>query len=118
MTTTRQQKVNSLLKTLVSSYLLREKPEGITGLLTITKADSTPNLKHAKIYFSVVGQDEQEVLSALNKNIYQVQGMLNKSLEMKFVPRISFVPDRGLEHAQRISKIIQDIYRDKNRGAA
>ena len=63
--TTRQEKVNSLLQQILSEYLATEKFEGISGLLTITAVDVSPDLEQAKIYVSCLGQDPQEVLKIL-----------------------------------------------------
>lgn len=106
---TRQEKINSLIQQLVSQYLIEEKPEGITGLPTITAVDVSADLEHAKIFFSVLGQDSQEALKILNKNIYEIQGMLYKKLEMKKIPRIVFLSDSSGEYAGRISKVLKDL---------
>lgn len=106
---TRVAKVNSVIQRLVSQYILTEGLEGITGLVTITEVDSTPDLKHAKIYFSVVGQNEEDVLTILKKNIYDIQGMLYENLTMKIVPRISFVADESGKYADKIGKLIKKV---------
>ncbi|MBI4050706.1 MAG: 30S ribosome-binding factor RbfA [Candidatus Doudnabacteria bacterium] len=110
--TTRQEKINSLLKREIAAYLQEQGFEGVTGLLTITSADVTPDLEEAKIFFSVVGQDEVKVLDILKKQIYQVQGMLLKKLKMRKIPKIDFVPDYSGENVQRIGQIIRKLHED------
>lgn len=112
--TTRQDKVSSLVHRLVSDYLITERPEGVTGLLTITKVEVTADLEHGKIYFSSVGQAEEEVLRILQQHRYDIQGMLNRMLQMKKVPRIKFVPDRSGAYADHISKLIRDANADRD----
>lgn len=112
MTTTRQEKVNSLLKREISAFLLAEGFEEITGLLTITGVEVTPDLQRAKVFFSVVGQEEEEVGEILKKHIYQIQGMLNQKLKMYRIPRITFVLDRSGAYAQHIGKIIQRLHKE------
>lgn len=109
MGTTRQAKVNSLLKKEISSYLLNRDFEGIRGLLTITNVDVSPDLEQANVFFSVVGQPSREVAEILKKNIYEIQGMLNRKLIMRKVPRIVFVLDNSGEYAQHIGKLIRGL---------
>lgn len=106
---TRQEKVNSLIQQEVSKYLLAEKPEGITGLLTITAVDVSGDLSLAKIYFSCLGQDQEAALKILREHIYDIQGMLYARLKMKKIPRIVFMSDASGEYAGRISKVLKDL---------
>jgi len=106
---TRQEKVNSLLQRLISEYLIEEKPEGITGLLTVTAVDVSADLEHAKIYFSSLGQDAAAARKILSDNIYDIQGMLYQKLEMKKIPRIVFIPDSSGEHAGRITRVLKEL---------
>lgn len=109
---TRQEKVNSLLQQEIASYLNRERPEGITGLVTITAVEVTADLEHAKVFFSVVGQEEEVVLEILKQNIYDIQGVLYDQLEMRKVPRIAFVADTSGQYAGHISKILKNLNAD------
>ena len=112
MATARQERINSVLKREISTYIVSEGLEGLTGLLTITEVVATANLKHAKVFFSVIGQDEKQVMEILQKNIYKIQKMLKSRLNIKIVPRIAFVHDTSVAHAQRIGKLIQDMHDD------
>lgn len=107
----RQEKVNSLLQKEISGYLAREGVEGVSGLLTITGVDVSPDLEHAKVYYSVVGQSEDQVLPLLKGEIYELQGLLNRTLRMRKVPRIAFFADRSGEYAQHISQLIHNLGR-------
>ena len=109
---TRLDKVSSLLQREIAEHILTERYEGITGLITILKADVTADLEHAKVFFSVVGQDETEVLKILRQHIYESQGVLYDKLTMRKVPRLAFVPDSSGEYAGHISKLIKEIHKD------
>lgn len=111
--TTRQAKVNSLLEQLIATFLRTNYYEEITGFLTVTKVDVTADLEHAKVFFSVIGQDWDEVSGFLKKHIREIQAELNRSLKMRKIPRIVFVPDRSGEHARRIAEVLKEIHDDK-----
>lgn len=112
---TRQEKVNSLLQQLISEYLISEKPEGITGLVTVTAVDVSGDLEHAKVYFSSLGQDPSAVGKILKQHMYDIQGLLYNTLKMKKIPRIAFVSDSSGEYAGRITKVLKDLeYGDRD----
>lgn len=109
---TRLRKINSLLQREISQYLLEEGFEGIKGFVTITDVDATADLEYAKVFFSVIGQEPIDVEKIFKKNIYKIQGMLNRNLSMRKVPRISFVPDTSGEYAAKMRRIMLDLKDD------
>ena len=109
---TRQAKVNSLLQKEIAAFILNEGLEDLSGLLTITRAEVSPDLEYAKIYFSVIGQNDEAVQAILKRNVYEIQGMLNRRLQMKKVPRIQFAPDHSGEYAQHLTRLLKNIKED------
>ncbi|KKW29283.1 MAG: ribosome-binding factor A [Candidatus Doudnabacteria bacterium RIFCSPHIGHO2_01_52_17] len=110
--TVRQDKVNSLLQREISAFLVESKPDGISGLVTILGVDTSPDLESAKVFFSVVGQEFEEVAEILRKNIYEIQGELLRKLIMRKVPRITFIPDHSGEYARHISDLIAKLHKN------
>lgn len=108
--TTRQEKVNSLIRREIAEYLRDEAYEGLTGVVTITEVDVTADLEQAKVYYSVLSQDPRQAGAILQSHIYEIQGMLNRKLRMRKVPRISFVPDFRGEYANAVGKIIRKLH--------
>ncbi len=103
-------RVNQLLKKELSSILSREIvfPDGC--LVSISRAEATPNLQQARIYITVFPADKQkEVLDALQFRVYDIQQQLNKRLKMRPVPRIEICPDEGESKAQRIQEILDSL---------
>ena len=107
--TTRQDKVNSLLQRLISEYFIHEKPDELTGLLTIKEVNVAPDMHDANVYFSVVGQDEQQTQKILESRKFILQKNLGRSLSMKFTPRLHFIHDSSGEYADHISKLLKQI---------
>lgn len=113
--TNRIEKVNSLIKHLLGTILLPYF-KNLKGIVTITKVRASKDLRWAKVGVSVVEGDDAAAINTLNKNIYDIQGELNRNLEMKIVPRISFFLDTSARHAQHISdlfKLIEDERRNE-----
>lgn len=111
----RLQRVNELLREEVSKLLLREIDFG-QSLLTVTKVETSVDLKQAKIMISVLPEEKsQRALQILEKNIFHLQQLLNKKLNMRPVPKIYFQIDKSAVNAQRIEELLQKINEEKNR---
>jgi len=79
-------------------------------IVTITRVQSSDNLIQTKVYISVLPQQEtQNVLSLLNKSIFDIQQKLNKRLEMRPVPKIIFVEEKETQRAQEIEELFDQI---------
>lgn len=99
----------------ISQVLMEEvKNPKIKGLVSVTKINVTEDLKFADVYFSVMGQenrDTAEVLEGLN----QIKGFLRKrvaeEIEIRYIPEIRVKLDDSIEHAIKISKLLNDLKR-------
>ena len=103
----RLEKVNSLLTEEVAKILLEELefPRGV--LVSVTRAEVTPDLREAKIFVSVLPFDKHpRVLEVLEKNIYLIQQILNKKLTLKPMPKISFKIDSSIEEMDKIGRLL------------
>jgi ribosome-binding factor A len=79
-------------------------------LVTISKVEVTPDLKHAKVWITVLPsgeENEAQVLDILASNRYELQGRLLKELVMKNVPRAHFEIDHSQEYAAHINEILK-----------
>jgi ribosome-binding factor A len=107
--------LNELFKREVSKILLKENVFGRDILVTVTRAEITPDLGEAKIFISVLPEDRQgEVLTVLKKGIYPTQQQINKSLHLKKVPKIIFCTEKKVKEAGRVEELLEEI-RDKDK---
>lgn len=111
--TNRLERVNALIQKelgpILNSVLENEK-----GIVTITKVETSRDLKWAKVWVSIVGGEDKVILNMLEQNIYHIQGKLNAIFSMKIIPRIQFFLDTSARYAERINQLIQTLS-DKNR---
>lgn len=100
-------KINKLIKRDLAEILVRElnlKP-GI--FLSISKVDTSRDLRYTKVFISVFPYKEADyALKTLSKEMYSIQGALNKKLSMKPLPRLQFELDSTEEEADKIEKIL------------
>lgn len=107
-------KVNHLLQKELGAILLREFEAPENTLVTLTRADASPNLQQARIYISVMPEDKASgVLKALRRQVYDIQQVLNKRLKMRPVPRIEWVLEEKTREAQEIEQILENIKKEQ-----
>ena len=112
--TERIPQVNELLKEELGAIVLRELDVPEDTLVTLTRVDASPNLQQAKVYISVMPEDRaKEVVKLLCKEVYGVQQILNKRLNMRPVPRIEWVLEEKTKEAQEIEEILDKIKEEK-----
>lgn len=104
----RVQKLNSLIQELLGT-ILPEYVGHIPSLTTVTQVAVSGDLKHAKVWLSVLGKDQDKVFKTVEENIYDIQGAVNQHLAMKVLPRLEFKLDTAPEYAQHISEVIDKI---------
>ncbi len=109
--TRRTDKVQAVLQQEIGDYI---KQLELPALTTISKVEVTPDLKWCKVWITVMGDENVQklVMSALSENLYDLQGTLNRKLEMKFVPRVKFVIDHGEEYASHINELIRKTHEE------
>ena len=107
-------RVNALIKRELSQIFLKEVdfPKGV--LVTITKVESSANLKEAKVYISIMPDSKTGRISEiLNKIIYGIQQSLNKRLRMRPIPRIRFEMEQKTKEAARIEELLEEAKEKK-----
>ena len=92
--------------------ILHELLYGQRGLVTITKVETSRDMKWAKIWISIFGGDDEKILAFLAKNIFDIQGALNKHFFTKIIPRISFHLDTSPRYAQHIEELVKKIHQE------
>ncbi|MGI6296409.1 MAG: 30S ribosome-binding factor RbfA [Armatimonadota bacterium] len=114
MTTTRQNKVRELLKQEVSDIIRREIKDPRLGFLTITDAEITADLKHAKVYVTVLGdeQERKQSMDVLKHAQHFIRQEFGKRVRMKILPDVQFFYDESVDRGVRIFELLEEIKRD------
>lgn len=110
----RIERINELLQREIGSLITKESELSEGAVVTITRVDASPNLQQAKVYISVIPEEQKkEVLLLLRKNIFAMQQELNKRLHMRPVPKIIWMEDKGSEGAGRVGEILDNIQKEE-----
>lgn len=107
----RRGRVNEAVTNEVSQIMREVKDPRLDGLmLTVTGADVTPDLKQAKIYYSVMGEYEAKELSRALKSVSPfVRSQLARRLNMRNTPEITFVFDESVGRGAHINELIRAV---------
>ncbi len=102
-------KVNSFIQTELGP-ILHEFAEDLPGLVTISKVETSQDMKWSKVWISIFGGDDNKTLQFIYKNIFFIQGELNKKFTTKIIPRLQFFLDTSPRYAQHINELIKKIH--------
>lgn len=107
--TNRIEKVNSLIEHQLGP-ILHEFLEGQAGLVTISKVETSRDMKWSKIWISILGGNDQAIMDSINNSIYDIQGRVNETFATKIIPRLQFFLDTSPRYAQHINELIDEIH--------
>ena len=107
----RQLRVGELVKQNLGQLFIRNEakiPSFNSKLVTVTEVRMTPDLKTARVYVIPLGGiDTKETVKILTEYSHLVRKALSKRLDIKFLPKLTFVEDNSFEYAEKIEKIIK-----------
>ncbi|MDR1519257.1 MAG: 30S ribosome-binding factor RbfA [Planctomycetota bacterium] len=109
MPSRRQERVGKrIIQELVDA--LRDLKGVDLGFVTLTGCEASPDLRHAKVKFSVLGEDgdRERVANLLRQNASRLRRMIGRPLGLKTTPEINFEFDASIEQAERISRLIRE----------
>ena len=107
----RQLRVGELVKQNLGELLIKNEakiPSINSKLITVTEVRMTPDLKTARVYvIPLGGVDSKETVRILTENSHLVRKALSKRLDIKFLPKLTFIEDNSFEYAEKIERIIK-----------
>jgi ribosome-binding factor A len=106
----RSHRVGDLIKEEVADIIHRRIKDPRVGFVTVTGVDLTEDLKIARVYVSILKEEErQETLEILNSAKNFVRSELSGRLRMKFIPTVEFRLDTSIEYGDKIEKLLKQI---------
>jgi ribosome-binding factor A len=111
MGTRRQQQVADLIQAAISSILLRKLKDPRLGFLTITGVKMSPDLRHARVYFSTIGDQErvESALAGLRSATGVIRGEIGRSLDLRYCPQLAFHFDESLAFGAHIESRLREL---------
>ena len=111
----RIEKVQEFIKQEISQIILTDLKDPRIGFVTVTRVEVTGDLRHAKIYISLMGSAEQKetTLQGLKRALGFMRTEIGKRLHLKMIPDLSLAVDESLDHSVRIQKLLDEIKQDE-----
>jgi ribosome-binding factor A len=108
----RSERVAESIREEVATFLAEDaKDPRIVGLVTVTGVDVTRDLRHAKVFVSIMGSDEerQATLEGLNSAAAHLRARIGRALRLRVAPEITFRYDESVARAARIEALLAEL---------
>ena len=111
-------RVNEAVREVVSNHIAGDLKDPRIGFVTVTGVDTSPDLRHARVFFSVLGDAtaREEALAGLRHSRGFLQAQVGTELRMKRTPTLEFVHDPSIEHGMRMEQLISEVTPDEQAG--
>ena len=111
----RAQRVGDLIKEEISRIIQYELKDPGIGFVTLTQAKLSDDLRHARIFYSVLGDEEakKESSLALGRACGFIQREIGRRLRLKYTPEICFLFDPSVEYGAHIETLIEKIHQSE-----
>ena len=108
----RLRRVDELLKREISAFCERNIARELTGLLTITQVKTSSDLRHARVYESVLGPPAaaETALDRLKQYRPDMQHQIAVAVQLKFTPVLTFHTDHSPEHGDHVLSILDELH--------
>ena len=103
-------RINEIVREVAASTILFELKDPRVKNVTVTRADVSADLQHAKVYVSVMGSEKEQQLTmhGLKSAAGFVQTKVAERLTTRYVPHITFVLDEGVKKSIEVSRLIRE----------
>jgi ribosome-binding factor A len=113
--TRRAERVSNLIRQEICELLQEQVNDPrLSGLISVTKVSTSPDLKQAKVYVSVLGEqaNKNEILQGFKSASGFFRRELSRRLILRFIPELSFEFDDSIEHGAKVLKLIEQVTTD------
>ena len=111
----RTRRVNELLREVIAEEVARLKDPGL-GFVTITGVDTAPDLRSARVYYSVLGDEGQQEATgeALERSAPHIRHEVGRQVRLKYLPELRFETDEAIERGLRMEQLLRDLREEQD----
>jgi len=110
MPTARMRRVNESIREILGDAITTELKDPRIGFVTVTDVDTSPDLRAARVYVSVLGTEEERErsLAGLHSSHGFLQGKIASAMRLKRTPTLTFEYDDSVERGDRITRLLDE----------
>ena len=111
----RSDRVQGELKKEISRILQEDLKDPRLGFVTVTRIDLTGDLRYAKVYFSVLGDEtnRESAIEGIRSASGYIRKLVGDRLKLKYVPELSFKLDRSVEYSIDLEKTFERLKNER-----
>ena len=108
-------RVNNQILDVLSGILIKNIDLSYLGFVTFSNVDVAPDLRSAKVYYSVLGRkkSDQEINIEMNKKRKAFKKYMSPELHLKHIPDLRFFIDESFTYGDKINKLMKEIYKQQ-----
>jgi ribosome-binding factor A len=110
MPTARMRRVNEVIREVLGAAITTELKDPRIGFVTVTDVDTSPDLRAARVYVSVLGTqaEREQTLEGLRSSHGYLQSKIAAEVRIKRTPTLTFHYDESVERGARLSRLLDD----------
>jgi ribosome-binding factor A len=107
----RMRRVDEAVRAVLSDAIAKDLQDPRVGFVTVTAVKTSPDLRHARVYVSVLGDEQAraDTLDGLSSAHGFLQGRVAAELTLKHTPMLTFEYDESVDRGMRITQLIDEI---------
>ena len=111
MSSRRVLKAAQAIREVVSMAIIAELKDPRIADVTVTFVEVSADLRHAKVHVSVMGDETKQNLciKGLESSVGYLQKKVGNRIDTRYIPRLHFALDKGLEHSMLVTKILEEV---------
>ncbi len=103
------ERVNEEIRKAISSCVQNDlKNPKLTGLITVTKVETTSDFKNAKVYFSIFDKHKNQVFENLKTCVGKMRKAIADNVKIRFIPELELKMDDSIEYSFHIDEILKN----------
>ncbi len=110
----RVEKLQELMKQEISQIILQELKDPRIGFVTVTQVAVTGDLREAKVYVSLMGNEKQveDCWKGLQSSLGYIRREIGQRIRLRFTPEISFALDKSLDYSAHIQELLLKVQKE------
>jgi ribosome-binding factor A len=106
----RMRRIDEVMRKVIGSAIASDLEDPRIGFVTVTAVKTSPDLRSARVYVSVLGgaEEREATLAALASSHGKLQAAIAREVRIKHTPTLRFSYDESLERGMRVSRLLED----------